>query len=193
MRNLAIIPARGGSKRIPKKNIKDFFGKPIISYSIKVALDSGLFNEVMVSTDSIEIAEIAKKYNAKVPFLRSSTKSNDYCGLADVIIEVLEEYKKAGIEFDNICCILATAPFISKNSLTQSYKKLNENNFDSIFPVIKYSFPIQRALQFDKEKIQMIWPENLMTRSQDLTPSFHDAGLFYWIKKDILLSEKKYK
>jgi len=191
MRNLAIIPARGGSKRIPKKNIKDFFGKPIISYSIKVALDSGLFNEVMVSTDSIEIAEIAKKYNAKVPFLRSSTKSNDYCGLADVIIEVLEEYKKAGIEFDNICCILATAPFISKNSLTQSYKKLNENNFDSIFPVIKYSFPIQRALQFDKEKIQMIWPENLMTRSQDLTPSFHDAGLFYWIKKDILLSEKK--
>jgi N-acylneuraminate cytidylyltransferase len=183
MNNLAIIPARGGSKRIPKKNIKDFLGKPIISYSIRTAINSGLFDEIMVSTDDIEIAEIAKKYDAEVPFFRSKEKSNDYFGLADVVIEVLEQYKEYGKEFDNVCCILATAPFINREMLVQSFKKLCENNFDSVFSVVKYSFPIQRAMQFN--------PENMTKRSQDLTTSFHDAGLFYWIKSEVLLTKKK--
>lgn len=191
MTNLAIIPARGGSKRIPRKNIKDFLGKPIIAYSIEAALKSNLFDEVMVSTNDKEIADIAKGYDAKVPFYRSKEKSNDFFGLADVAVEVLEKHRGYGKKFDNVCCILATAPFINRKMLTQSYNKLNENNFDSVFPVVKYSFPIQRAMHFDDIKIQMIWPENMTKRSQDLTTSFHDAGLFYWIKSEILLTEKK--
>ncbi len=190
-KNIAIIPARGGSKRIPRKNIKDFLGKPIIAYSIEAALQSKLFDEIMVSTDDNEIAEIAKQYGAKVPFFRNEKTANDYAGLADVIIEVLEQYKNQNIEFKNVCCILATAPFITENELINSFHKLKDSNFDSIFPVVRYSFPIQRAMQFAEDNIKMIWPENLTKRSQDLTPSFHDAGLFYWTKTNIVLKHKK--
>ncbi len=190
MNNIAIIPARGGSKRIPKKNIKDFLGKPIIAYSIETALKSSLFSEVMVSTDDKEIAETAMKYGAMVPFFRSKEKSNDFSGLAEVVIEVLEKYKESGKVFDNVCCILATAPFISKDDITESFTKLRESNFDSVFPVVKYSFPIQRAMQFDGDNIKMIWPENMAKRSQDLESSFHDAGLFYWIKSNIVIEKK---
>ena len=190
MNNIAIIPARGGSKRIPKKNIKDFLGKPIIAYSIETALKSGLFSEIMVSTDDKEIAETAMKYGAKVPFFRSKEKSNDFSGLAEVVIEVLEKYKESGQDFDNVCCILATAPFISKDDITESFTNLRKSNFDSIFPIVKYSFPIQRAMQFTNNNIEMIWPENMIKRSQDLESSFHDAGLFYWIKSNIVIEKK---
>ena len=190
IKNIAIIPARGGSKRIPKKNIKEFLGKPIIAYSIEIALKSGLFDEVMVSTDDQKIAKIAVKYGAKVPFLRSSKTANDFATIADVVDEVLQNYQDKNIVFDNVCCILATAPFIKKNDLVVSYNKLIDNNFDSVFPVVRYSFPIQRAMQFEGKHIKMIAPENMTKRSQDLTPSFHDAGLFYWIKQDAFLKSK---
>ncbi len=190
-KNIAIIPARGGSKRIPQKNIKNFLGKPIIAYSIEAALKSRLFDEVMVSTDDEKIAEVSKKWGAKVPFLRSKENANDYAGIADVLIEVLNEYKNRNIEFENVCCILATAPFIQADDLMDSYSKLLKSIYDSVFPVVRYSFPIQRAMQFEGDKIKMIWPENLITRSQDLTPSFHDAGLFYWIKTNVVLQYKR--
>ena len=190
-KNIAIIPARGGSKRIPLKNIKNFFGKPIIAYSIEAAIKSNLFDEVMVSTDDKEIAKIAKEYGAKVPFFRSKETANDYAGLTDVIIEVINEYKKQSIEFNNVCCILATAPFLTENDIKNSYKKLESSKFDAVFPVVKYAFPIQRAMQFDdNNKIKMIWPENMTKRSQDLKASFHDAGLFYWAKTNIVLEKK---
>lgn len=191
MSAIAIIPARGGSKRIPQKNIKPFLGKPIISYSIEAAINSKLFDEIMVSTDDNEIAEIALKYGAKIPFLRSKETANDHAGLSDVIIEVIKKYQEKNIIFENICCLLATAPFITNNILVEFLNKLNKGNFDSIFPVVRYSYPIQRALQFDNNKIKMIWPDNLEKRSQDLEPSFHDAGLFYWIKSEVLLKENR--
>ncbi len=192
MKNIAIIPARGGSKRIPKKNIKDFLGKPIMAYSIEAALQSGLFEEIMVSTDDKETADVAIKYGAKVPFMRSRGKADDYAGIAEVVIEVIEQYNKTKNKvFDNVCCILATAPFLNSDDLANSFKRWQSSTFDAIFPVVRYSFPIQRAMQFDGKKIKMIWPENLMKRSQDLKPSFHDAGLFYWIKTDALLRVKR--
>ncbi len=192
MQNLAIIPARGGSKRIPRKNIKKFLGKPIIAYSIEAALQSGLFEKVMVSTDDKEIADVAIKYGAKVPFMRSKEKADDYAGIAEVVLEVIEQYKKIkNKEFDNVCCVLATAPFLKSDDLANSFNRWQNSTFDAIFPVVRYSFPIQRAMQFDGENIKMIWPENLMKRSQDLKPSFHDAGLFYWIKIKILINKKK--
>lgn len=190
MRNIAIIPARGGSKRIPKKNIKDFLGKPIIAYSIETALKSQLFDEVMVSTDDQEIADIAVHYGAKIPFLRSEKTADDYSGLSDVIIEVLEQYKMLNTEFDNVCCILATAPFISEKEIVESFLKIKNSIFNSVFPVVRYSFPIQRAMKFDGDMIKMIWPDNIAKRSQDLTPSYHDAGLFYWAKTKRFLSDK---
>ncbi len=192
MKNIAIIPARGGSKRIPKKNIKKFWGKPIIAYSIETALQSNIFDEVMVSTDDKEIAEIAIKYGAKVPFFRSQKTSDDFATLSDVVLEVIQAYKnRKQNEFNNICCILPTAPFIQIDDLKKSYNKLINSDFDSVFPVVKFDFPIQRAMQFSGEKIQMIWPENLNKRSQDLEETYHDAGLFYWIKTDAFLKEKK--
>ena len=189
-KNIAIIPARGGSKRIPRKNIKNFFGKPIIAYSIEAALKSNLFDEVMVSTDDKEIAEIAIKYGAKVPFFRSEETANDYAGLTDVIIEVINKYKTQNIKFDNVCCILATAPFLTKNDIISSYDKLKNSSFDAVFPVVRYAFPMQRAMQFEGDNIKMIWPENMTKRSQDLKASFHDAGLFYWAKTDTILQKK---
>jgi len=189
--NIAIIPARGGSKRIPRKNIQLFAGKPIIAYSIRAAVDSGLFDQVMVSTDDAEIAEIAQQYGAVVPFYRSEATSNDFAGIAEVLIEVIEQYQEKGQIFDKVCCILPTAPFVASNDLTQSYNQWIGTDFDALFPVVRYSFPIQRALQFEGDSIKMIWPENRTVRSQDLMPTFHDAGLFYWVKVSVLLQEKK--
>ncbi|MCK9225383.1 MAG: pseudaminic acid cytidylyltransferase [Candidatus Muirbacterium halophilum] len=190
MKNLAIIPARAGSKRIPKKNIKHFLGKPIIAYSIENALNSGLFDEVMVSTDSAEVANIAKKYGAKVPFLRSEKTSDDYVGLFEVLAEVITDYKKNNIIFDNFCMILATAPFINKEMIQQTYHKLIEEDYDTVFPVVRFSYPIFRALKIEENKINMIWPDNLKKRSQDLPAAFHDAGLFYWGKVEEVLRKK---
>ena len=189
-KNIAIIPARGGSKRIPRKNIKDFIGKPIIAYSIEAALKSNLFDEVMVSTDDEEIAKVARKYGAKVPFIRSADNANDFATLSDVLIEVINQYKKKDNNFKNICCILPTAPLISANRITEAYNKFINEKLDSICPVVEFSYPILRALEIsEKNKLRMIWPEHLLTRSQDLNPAFHDAGLFYWIRKNALLRE----
>lgn len=180
MRRIAIIPARGGSKRIPKKNIKPFLGKPIIAYSIEVALNSGLFDEVMVSTDDEEIMKIAKELGAFVPFVRSESNANDTATLAEVIEEVILLYKEQGNSFDQYCCILATAPFINENRLKESFDLLNEKGYKTVFPVLNFSYPTQRALQIDNEnKVSMVNPENLTVRSQDLTPTYHDAGQYY--------------
>ncbi len=191
MANLAIITARGGSKRIPRKNIKDFLGKPIIAYSIETALNSGLFDYVMVSTEDDEIAEVAKRYGAQVPFIRSKQTADDYTGTADVVLEVLNDLTKIGKQFDNACCIYPTAPFITKQSLKESYKLLIDQKFDSVFPVCSFSYPILRALKINDSKTAMIWPENINKRSQDLEPAYHDAGQFYWINIESFIIEKK--
>ena len=191
MRNLCIIPARGGSKRILRKNIKPFLGKPIVTYSIKAALDSGLFNEVMVSTDDSEIAEIAKKCGATVPFFRSKKNSDDFATTYDVIKEVIENYKKQEQEFDNLCCIYSCAPFVSANTLKLGFSKLIDENLDSVFPIISFSFPIQRALCDNDGKISMIEEKYLNVRSQDLKKRYHDAGQFYWCNTVKLMESKK--
>lgn len=178
--NIAIIPARGGSKRIPRKNIKPFLGKPIIAYSIEAALSSKLFNEVMVSTDDPQIAEVAVRYGAKVPFMRSHKSANDFATLADVINEITEEYKKINRFFDFACCILPTCPLLTKEHLQEAFTVFVEGKFDSLRPIVKFSYPIQRALTFKKGKVEMIHPEHARTRSQDLEPAYHDSGQFYW-------------
>ena len=182
MKKIAIIPARGGSKRIPKKNIKNFLGKPIIAYVIESALDSGLFDEVMVSTDSEEIAEIAKKYGAKTPFFRSDKTADDFATTADVLTEVIERYESKGIVFDSACCIYPTAVLITSSQLIQANESFEKWNYDSLISVLKFSYPVQRALMEDSGKLRMIWPENKSKRSQDLPPTFHDAGQFYFFK-----------
>lgn len=186
MNSIAIIPARGGSKRIPRKNIKDFLGKPIIAYSIEAALESGVFDEVMVSTDDEEIAEVARKYGASVPFLRSEKTSNDYATTADVINEVLEEYTKLGIDFDYVACIYATAPFVTAENLRYAGRLLGEGKYDSTFSCVEFSYPILRSMVVDKEgRISMKWPEYSQARSQDLPKFYHDAGQFYMAKTEV--------
>ncbi|MBN9293070.1 MAG: pseudaminic acid cytidylyltransferase [Flavobacteriia bacterium] len=181
MVNLCIIPARGGSKRIPRKNIKGFLGKPIIAYSIEAAINSKLFDEVMVSTDDVEIAETAKKYGAKVPFLRSKTNASDVATTAAVIDEVLQNYQNEGMKFDFVCCIYPCAPFVNDTKLKSAFELLKEKQFDTVFPVIAFSFPIQRALKITNNKLSFIQPEYALTRSQDLEQSFQDSGQFYWM------------
>ena len=191
MSNLCIIPARGGSKRIPRKNIKPFLGKPIIAYSIEAALNSKLFDEVMVSTDDLEIAALAKKYGASVPFMRSDKTANDFATTFDVIYEVLKEYELLYKKFDFSCCIYPCAPFITKEKLVDSFQILQKNSFDSVFPVIPFSFPIQRALKKKEQKVIFFYPEFSLTRSQDLEKSYHDAGQFYWLNTKICMEKKE--
>jgi N-acylneuraminate cytidylyltransferase len=191
MSNLAIIPARGGSKRIPRKNIRDFMGKPIIAYSIEVALKSNLFDEVMVSTDDIEIAEIALKYGAKVPFLRNEKSADDFASTTDVLIEAINEYEKLKLKFDYGCCIYPTAPLLKLENLIKAYNLLVNQNFESVFPITKFSYPILRALELTNNKVKMIWEENIKKRSQDMPKAFHDSGQFYWFKiSNFLISQK---
>lgn len=193
MKNLAIIPARGGSKRIPRKNIKDFLGKPIIAYSIEAALKSGLFEEVMVSTDDEEIAEIAIQYGAKVPFIRSNDTANDTATLSDVIEEVKKMYLKNDIYFDNICCILPTAPLLKIKTLKKGLDILIETGADSVGPLIRFSYPIQRAVKLIDGKSIMAYPEYRKTRTQDLESMYHDAAQFYWLKfETAMIGDKKY-
>jgi len=190
MSNLAIIPARGGSKRIPRKNIKSFLGKPIIAYSIEAAIKSNIFDEIMVSTDDDEIAEIAKSYDAKVPFVRSSQNSNDYATTFDVIKEVVNNYQQLGKRYDKICCIYPCAPLISKESIEYAYKKLINTQYDSVFPVVQFSYPIQRSLKIDvTNKLKFIYSEYNLTRTQDLEKAYHDAGQFYWMKIETCLEK----
>lgn len=185
MKNVAIITARGGSKRIPRKNIKEFMGKPMLAYAIESALSSDIFDEVMVSTEDSEIADIALKYGAKVPFMRSEKTANDYVVTADVLEEVISEYKKNGQEFENLCCIYPCVPFLTSEILKEAYDKFTKSGFDRLTPVVKYSFPIQRAFRIDKNG-QLLFrePEHAKTRSQDLEPMYHDVGMFYFFKND---------
>ena len=184
MKTLAMITARGGSKRIPRKNIKEFNGKPIIAYSIEAALASGVFDEVMVSTDDEEIAEIAKRYGAKVPFFRSEKTANDFATTVDVIEEVLNTYKDRGEEFDIFCCIYPTAPFITAKRLKDAVEQLSASDADSLIPVVRFSYPPQRAMEIHDGKLVFRQPENLSKRSQDLEPHFHDAGQFYVVRSE---------
>lgn len=192
MANLCIIPARGGSRRIPRKNIRNFLGKPIIAYSIETALRSGLFEEVMVSTDDEEIAEISRQYGAQVPFLRSKQNSDDFATTLDVLLEVVNEYRILKIDFKNICCIYPTAPLILQHDLKSGYDKLINEKWSSVFPVVKFSYPIWRGLQILKnKKIQMIWSEYVDTCSQDLSEVYHDAGQWYWIELKEMVKSKQ--
>lgn len=185
MRNICIIPARGGSKRIPHKNIKEFLGKPIIAYSIEAALKSGLFDEVMVSTDDAEIAAIAKQYGASVPFMRSAETANDFATTDDVLKEVLKEYRNRGQVFDGLCCIYATAPLIASADIYEAFKKLSESKFACVHPVVEFSYPIWRCLDVAIDgSMKRHWPEYENSRSQDLPKEYHDAGTFYWYKLD---------
>ena len=180
---ISIIPARGGSKRIPRKNIKPFCGKPILAYSIEAALKSGLFEEVMVSTDDGEIAETARRYGASVPFMRSAETANDFAILKDVLVEVLGRYKSLGKNFEQVCCILPTAPLIEAGDIVKSHEILEEEKCVSVIPVVKYYYTIFRSLKIDGGRLVMNWPENYSKRSQDLPDAYHDAGLFYWYSR----------
>jgi pseudaminic acid cytidylyltransferase len=190
MKAIAIIPARGGSKRIPRKNIRDFAGQPIIKYSIGAALDAGCFDEVMVSTDDREIAEIAKSFGAKAPFFRSKKNSSDSAMTVPVLQEVLGEYKKLGREFDYVCCLYPTAPFVTAARLKEAYDKILTTGAEAVLPVMKFSYPIQRALRLTADRVKMFWPENYNKHSQDLEPAFHDCGQFYFLKTSSLLEQK---
>lgn len=187
----AIITARGGSKRIPRKNIKNFMGKPMVAYAIESALSSDIFDEVMVSTDDLEIAQIAKKYGAKVPFMRSEKTSNDYATTSDVLEEVIKEYKKQNKEFDEFCCIYPCVPFLTGEILKCAYNKFKSSNSDSLMPVVKYSFPIQRAVHTNSQGfLEYREPNHAKTRSQDLEPMYHDVGMFYFYKTNKMNGDK---
>jgi pseudaminic acid cytidylyltransferase len=192
MAKLCIIPARGGSKRIPRKNIRDFLGRPIIAYSIEAAIMSNLFDVIMVSTDDSEISEVAIKYGAEVPFLRSEENSNDHATTAEVIREVIDKYAKINQEFEYICCCYPTAPLMTCDRLIKGFQKLQFNNVNSVFPIVAFGYPIYRSLKLDENGlVSMNWPENLNTRSQDLPKAFHDAGQWYWIKTNSFLTSEK--
>ncbi len=179
MKRVAIIPARGGSKRIPRKNIKPFFGQPMISYSIRAAQESGLFDSVVVSTDDEEIADVARSFGADIPFMRPPSLADDHAGTGAVVIHALEWFSKNGIEYDAACCIYATAPLLDPDRLKEGWDKLQGKRF--AFSVTSFPFPIQRALKQTADgSVDMFWPENLTKRSQDLEPAYHDAAQFYW-------------
>lgn len=191
MSNIAIITARGGSKRIPRKNIKEFAGKPILLYSIEAALKSKIFDEVMVSTDDEEIAMHAINAGASIPFYRSEANSNDYATTSDVILEVLKEYGNRGLNFDVVCCIYPTAPFITSERLQEAVDLLIRNRADCVLPVLKFSFPPQRGLVMNEKWMEPKWSEFTHYRSQDLEPIYHDAGQFYTLSYKRFLEQKK--
>lgn len=189
--SVAIITARGGSKRIPRKNIRLFCGKPIICFSIEAAISSGIFDKVMVSTDDTEIAEIALNAGAEVPFFRSANTSNDFATTAEVLEEVLLQYHLDNQEFSYGCCIYPTAPFVTPDKLKAAFELLTCKQADSIIPVTKFSFPIWRSFKMDEGRLSFNWPENALKRSQDLPPSYHDAGQFYFFNVQKFMEIKK--
>ncbi|WP_172380535.1 pseudaminic acid cytidylyltransferase [Vibrio sp. Vb339] len=187
---IAIIPARGGSKRIPRKNIKDFNGKPIIAYSIEAALASGCFDKVIVSTDDAEIAEVAEQYGAEVPFMRPAEVSDDFATTGDVIVHAINWYASQDQLIDYICCIYATAPFISIEDIRNTHQVLLRDTFaDYCFPVCEFPFPIQRGIKLlPDSRVAMFQPKYFNTRSQDLESGYHDIGQFYWGKPSAYLA-----
>lgn len=191
MNRICIIPARGGSKRIPRKNIKLFLGKPIIGYSIKAAIDSKLFDEVMVSTEDQEIMSISENLGASIPFKRSEKLSDDFTSTFDVLNDVLNRYNKKGKNYDYACCLYPTAPFITSKILEEAFDLMLKNSYDSVFPIIEYGHPIQRAIKLNNKKIEYVSSENINKRTQDLEKRFHDAGQFYWFSVEKLMMSKK--
>lgn len=191
MSSIAIITARGGSKRIPRKNIKEFCGKPILAYSIEAAKDSGLFDRVMVSTEDEEIAEMARRYGAEVPFFRSESTSGDFATTNDVLLEVLAEYEKRGERFELACCIYPTAPFVTAEKLKSAVEKLLASDADTLIPVVQFSYPPQRAMIVREGRLVFEYPQYLDSRSQDLEPHYHDAGQFYVFRTEAFLRNKR--
>jgi N-acylneuraminate cytidylyltransferase len=185
MKTIAVIPARGGSKRIERKNIKPFMGKPILAYAVEACLSADIFDEVMVSTDDSEISEIAKTYGAKVPFRRSKKTSDDFSTTNDVLLEVISEYRKIGKIFDTICCVYPCVPFLTSEILKESYKRFAMNDCDALMPVVKYPSPIQRAFRVNIDGfLEFREPENALKRSQDFEAMYYGVGMFYFKKVD---------
>jgi len=190
---LCVIPARGGSKRIPRKNIKEFFGQPIISYSIKVAIASKCFDRVIVSTDDVEISEVAKSFGAEVPFFRPQELSDDYAGTIPVIKHAIEWFDNHEQPPSEVCCIYAAAPFVQEGAIRNAYEQMQLENADYCFSLTSFSFPIQRAVKLTPEKrISMFYPDFFEKRSQDLIEAYHDAGQFYWGKAEAFKLQKPF-
>lgn len=189
---LAIIPARGGSKRIPGKNIRPFLGKPILQYSIEAALESGVFDEVMVSTDDEKIAAVARELGAQVPFMRSADTAHDFATTAAVIAEVLHSYQSLNSSFEFCCCIYPTAPFVTAEKLRQAFELLQQHKqAKSVLPIVRFGFPIQRAFKIEEGLVTMMHPEFMHTRSQDLPAAYHDCGQFYFLRSASFPEEQK--
>ena len=189
---LCVIPARGGSKRIPRKNIKSFNGKPMIAWSIEAAKASGLFDRIIVSTDDAEIAEVAKQWGADVPFIRPEVLSNDHAGTTPVIAHATQWALDEGMDVEAVCCIYATAPFVQVGNLKQGWQALTSGDWDYAFAVTDFVAPIFRAFkQLDEGGVEMFFPEHFATRSQDLPVALHDAGQFYWGRPAAWLEDKR--
>ena len=190
--NIAIIPARGGSKRIPRKNIKIFCGQPMIAYAISAAKESGLFDRIVVSTEDEEIAQIAKKLGAETPFLRPVELADDHTATVPVVVHAIEACSALGWKFDNVCCIYPSVPFIQVDDLIGAINQFAEGKADYCFPVTEYPSAIQRSLRrLSDGTMQPLYPEFERTRTQDLEPAYYDAGQFYWCKVNSWLSNPK--
>ena len=187
---LCIIPARGGSKRIPRKNIKEFCGQAMIGYSIKAAITSQCFDKVIVSTDDQEIAEVAKSFGAEVPFIRPDELANDHAATIPVVKHTIEWFDEQGQSPTDVCCLYATAPFIQSQTISKAFQQLQESEADYCFSVTSFAFPIQRSIRITQDnKVDMFYPENFNVRSQDLEEAYHDAGQFYWGKAQAFKDE----
>lgn len=192
MSAIAVIPARGGSKRIPRKNIKSFYGRPMISYSIEGAKSCNIFDKIIVSTDSPEIADAARQSGADVPFIRPPELADDFTPTAPVLLHALEQLSRAGEGYQFLCCIYPTAVFIQPKYIMDGFKLIKTGKAETVFSVTSYSFPIFRALKIEDDgRLKMFWPEYEMTRSQDLTEAYHDAGQFYWLNVPRFIQSKK--
>jgi pseudaminic acid cytidylyltransferase len=189
--NICVIPARGGSKRIPYKNIREFCGKPMIAWSIEAAIESGCFERIICSTDNEDIAAVAREYNAETPFLRPKILSDDYSTITPVISHAINSLQTDGKNIDSVCCIYATAPFIQSKDIINSLKQMIVDGADYCFSVTNYPYPIQRSIRITEEnRCEMLYPEKYNSRSQDLEEMYHDAGQFYWGKSDAWLKQR---
>jgi pseudaminic acid cytidylyltransferase len=189
---IAVIPARGGSKRIPRKNIKEFFGKPMLAWSIEAAISSNLFDQIIVSTDDQEIAKVAESLGANVPFIRPGKISDDFATTTDVIGHAVEWMIEENYSVEAVCCIYATAPFMRFSDLQESYKIFNSGNWEYVFTATDFAAPIFRSFKKNQENgLEMFYPQFFDTRSQDLPEAFHDAGQFYWGKPSAWLDGKR--
>ena len=190
--NICVIPARGGSKRIPRKNIKEFCGKPMIAWSIEAAIRSRCFDNIIVSTDDDEVASVSSKFGAEVPFTRPLELADDYVGTTPVIAHAIEWYNTRYGKLDNVCCVCATAPFIRASDIVRGFDLLKSREVEFTFSVTSYAFPIQRAVRItNDQRVEMFQPENFHIRSQDMEEAWHDAGQFYWGKASAWMNEKK--